>query len=33
MIAIPHAETDAVATPTVEFARSSEGIEWGALDG
>ncbi|PKV86069.1 fructose-specific PTS transporter subunit EIIC [Streptomyces sp. TLI_146] len=32
-IAIPHAKTDAVAAPTVGFARSSEGIEWGALDG
>ncbi|MFD9333413.1 fructose-specific PTS transporter subunit EIIC [Streptomyces sp. NPDC060028] len=32
-IAIPHAKTDAVARPTVGFARSEEGIEWGALDG
>ncbi|MFF5707338.1 fructose-specific PTS transporter subunit EIIC [Streptomyces sp. NPDC012794] len=32
-IAIPHAKTDAVTRPTVGFARSSEGIEWGALDG
>ncbi|WP_308434518.1 fructose-specific PTS transporter subunit EIIC [Streptomyces melanogenes] len=32
-IAIPHAKTDAVAAPTVGFARSAEGIEWGALDG
>jgi PTS system fructose-specific IIC component len=32
-IAIPHAKTDAVSRPTVGFARSSEGIEWGALDG
>lgn len=32
-IAIPHAKTDAVARPTVGFARSDEGIEWGALDG
>ncbi|MGE7389755.1 fructose-specific PTS transporter subunit EIIC [Streptomyces sp. NPDC004126] len=32
-IAIPHAKTDAVVRPTVGFARSSEGIEWGALDG
>ncbi|MFG2620660.1 fructose-specific PTS transporter subunit EIIC [Streptomyces sp. NPDC048507] len=32
-IAIPHAKTDAVARPTVGFARSGEGIEWGALDG
>ncbi|ATL28206.1 fructose-specific PTS transporter subunit EIIC [Streptomyces formicae] len=32
-IAIPHAKTDAVDSPLVGFARSSEGIEWGALDG
>ncbi|GLX24097.1 fructose-specific PTS transporter subunit EIIC [Streptomyces lavendulae] len=32
-IAIPHAKTDAVVRPTVGFARSAEGIEWGALDG
>ncbi|MFD3876066.1 fructose-specific PTS transporter subunit EIIC [Streptomyces sp. NPDC058623] len=32
-IAIPHAKTDAVARPTVGFARSTEGIEWGAPDG
>ncbi|MFI8104227.1 fructose-specific PTS transporter subunit EIIC [Streptomyces sp. NPDC086023] len=32
-IAIPHAKTDAVSRPTVGFARSSAGIEWGALDG
>ncbi|MER5488356.1 fructose-specific PTS transporter subunit EIIC [Streptomyces sp. NPDC002812] len=32
-IAIPHAKTDAVTRPTVGFARSDEGIEWGALDG
>ncbi|MFI6384749.1 fructose-specific PTS transporter subunit EIIC [Streptomyces sp. NPDC050658] len=32
-IAIPHAKTDAVVSPVVGFARSSEGIEWGALDG
>ncbi|MFI5986615.1 fructose-specific PTS transporter subunit EIIC [Streptomyces sp. NPDC051555] len=32
-IAIPHAKTDAVSRPTVGFARSTEGIEWGALDG
>ncbi|MER5935187.1 fructose-specific PTS transporter subunit EIIC [Streptomyces sp. NPDC002054] len=32
-IAIPHAKTDAVSRPTVGFARSSEGIEWGSLDG
>ncbi|MFK0199111.1 fructose-specific PTS transporter subunit EIIC [Streptomyces lavendulae] len=32
-IAIPHAKTDAVIRPTVGFARSAEGIEWGSLDG
>ncbi|MFF3645735.1 fructose-specific PTS transporter subunit EIIC [Streptomyces sp. NPDC002564] len=32
-IAIPHAKTDAVDSPLVGFARSPEGIEWGALDG
>jgi PTS system fructose-specific IIC component len=32
-IAIPHAKTDAVSAPVVGFARSPEGIEWGALDG
>ncbi|MGK5543981.1 fructose-specific PTS transporter subunit EIIC [Streptomyces sp. URMC 127] len=32
-IAIPHAKTDAVSAPVVGFARSDEGIEWGALDG
>ncbi|MFF4010468.1 fructose-specific PTS transporter subunit EIIC [Streptomyces sp. NPDC001717] len=32
-IAIPHAKTDAVSRPIVGFARSDEGIEWGALDG
>lgn len=32
-IAIPHAKTDAVTRPTVGFARSGEGIEWGSLDG
>ncbi|GHG77024.1 fructose-specific PTS transporter subunit EIIC [Streptomyces griseocarneus] len=32
-IAIPHAKTDAVTEPVVAFARSAEGIEWGALDG
>ncbi|MFE0045444.1 fructose-specific PTS transporter subunit EIIC [Streptomyces albireticuli] len=32
-IAIPHAKTDAVSAPVVAFARSEEGIEWGALDG
>ncbi|RSS71767.1 fructose-specific PTS transporter subunit EIIC [Streptomyces sp. WAC06614] len=32
-IAIPHAKTDAVSRPTVGFARSAAGIEWGSLDG
>ncbi|WP_326808395.1 fructose-specific PTS transporter subunit EIIC [Streptomyces sp. NBC_01775] len=32
-IAVPHAKTDAVSAPVVGFARSPEGIEWGALDG
>ncbi|WP_308072510.1 fructose-specific PTS transporter subunit EIIC [Streptomyces bambusae] len=32
-IAIPHAKTDAVSRPTVGFARSAAGIEWGAPDG
>lgn len=32
-IAIPHAKTDAVTAPVVGFARSSEGVEWGSLDG
>ncbi|MFB7182714.1 fructose-specific PTS transporter subunit EIIC [Streptomyces sp. NPDC056257] len=32
-IAIPHAKTDAVTRPAVGFARSAEGIEWGAPDG
>ncbi|MCG0287473.1 fructose-specific PTS transporter subunit EIIC [Streptomyces sp. PSAA01] len=32
-IAIPHAKTDAVTAPVVGFARSPEGVEWGASDG
>ncbi|MGI5450060.1 fructose-specific PTS transporter subunit EIIC [Streptomyces sp. CA-243310] len=32
-IAIPHAKTDAVSRPTVGFARSDEGVEWGSPDG
>ncbi|MFF4533324.1 fructose-specific PTS transporter subunit EIIC [Streptomyces sp. NPDC001407] len=32
-IAVPHAKTDAVSAPVVGFARSAEGVEWGALDG
>ncbi|WP_461029296.1 PTS sugar transporter subunit IIA, partial [Streptomyces sparsus] len=32
-IAIPHAKTGAVTAPVVAFARSREGVEWGAPDG
>ncbi|GAA0338229.1 fructose-specific PTS transporter subunit EIIC [Streptomyces blastmyceticus] len=32
-IAVPHAKTAAVSGPVVGFARSTEGVEWGALDG
>ncbi|MFI1255574.1 fructose-specific PTS transporter subunit EIIC [Streptomyces netropsis] len=32
-IAIPHAKTNAVSAPVVGFARSAEGVEWGAPDG
>ncbi|MFE3887471.1 fructose-specific PTS transporter subunit EIIC [Streptomyces lydicus] len=32
-IAIPHAKTDAVTAPVVAFARSADGIDWGAPDG
>ncbi|MEU5430330.1 fructose-specific PTS transporter subunit EIIC [Streptomyces olivoreticuli] len=32
-IAVPHAKTAAVSGPVVGFARSAEGVEWGALDG
>ncbi|MFE2529699.1 fructose-specific PTS transporter subunit EIIC [Streptomyces sp. NPDC059382] len=32
-IAIPHAKTDAVTRPTVGFARSDAGVEWGSPDG
>ncbi|WP_411134845.1 fructose-specific PTS transporter subunit EIIC [Streptomyces sp. C10] len=32
-IAIPHAKTDAVTAPVVGFARSTDGIDWGSLDG
>ncbi|MFI0739751.1 fructose-specific PTS transporter subunit EIIC [Streptomyces sp. NPDC021100] len=32
-VAFPHARTDAVAAPIVAFARSAEGVEWGAADG
>ncbi|WP_396612653.1 fructose PTS transporter subunit IIA [Haloferax sp. S1W] len=31
-IGIPHAKTDAVTQPTVAFARSSEGIDFDAMD-
>ncbi|WP_129115833.1 PTS sugar transporter subunit IIA [Halegenticoccus tardaugens] len=31
-IGIPHAQTDAVARPSVSFARSSAGIDFGAMD-
>ena len=32
-IAIPHAKSDAVTRPTIAFARSSSGIDFGAEDG
>lgn len=32
-IGIPHAQTEAVNRPTVAFARSEEGIDFGAMDG
>jgi len=32
-IAIPHAKTDAVKEPSIVFARSSDGVEYDALDG
>ncbi|UKW33685.1 fructose-specific PTS transporter subunit EIIC [Streptomyces sp. TYQ1024] len=32
-VAFPHARTDAVAAPVVAFARSAEGVDWGAADG
>ncbi|WP_247002181.1 PTS sugar transporter subunit IIA [Halosolutus gelatinilyticus] len=32
-IGIPHAKTDAVSKPTVVFARSSEGVDFDAMDG
>lgn len=31
-IGIPHAKTDAVAEPTIAFARSSAGIDFDAMD-
>ncbi|WP_193582009.1 fructose-specific PTS transporter subunit EIIC [Streptomyces mobaraensis] len=32
-VAFPHARTGAVTAPAVAFARSSEGVDWGAADG
>ncbi|GAA0267432.1 PTS sugar transporter subunit IIA [Halobacterium noricense] len=32
-IGIPHTQTEAVDRPTVAFARSEEGIDFGAMDG
>lgn len=32
-IAIPHAKTSVVTRPTVVFARSSRGVDFGAMDG
>ncbi|MGQ0464961.1 MAG: PTS sugar transporter subunit IIA [Sporichthyaceae bacterium] len=32
-IAVPHARSAAVTVPTVAFARSTPGIDWGASDG
>ncbi|MFS0784462.1 fructose-specific PTS transporter subunit EIIC [Bacillus sp. 1P06AnD] len=32
-IAIPHAKTDAVKTPAILFAKSSEGVDYESLDG
>ncbi|WP_137284765.1 PTS sugar transporter subunit IIA [Halorussus salinisoli] len=32
-VAVPHARTDAVAAPTVAFARSDRGVDFGAPDG
>ncbi|SFB87750.1 PTS system D-fructose-specific IIA component (F1P-forming), Frc family [Halobiforma haloterrestris] len=32
-IGIPHAKTDAVSRPTIVFARSSEGVDFDAMDG
>ncbi|WP_222913194.1 PTS sugar transporter subunit IIA [Natrinema sp. SYSU A 869] len=31
-IGIPHAQTDAVTQPSVAFARSDDGIDFGAMD-
>ncbi|GHF74366.1 PTS mannose transporter subunit IIABC [Streptomyces mashuensis] len=32
-VAVPHARSSAVVEPVVGFARSAEGVEWGAVDG
>jgi PTS system fructose-specific IIA component len=32
-IGIPHARSEAVTEPTLGFARSASGIDWGASDG
>ena len=32
-IGIPHAQTDAVAEPSVAFTRSAEGVDFGSMDG
>lgn len=32
-IGIPHARSAAVSTPSLVFARSAQGIDWGAEDG
>lgn len=32
-IGIPHAKTDAVAEPSLAFARSDDGVDFGAMDG
>lgn len=32
-IAVPHAKSDAVTSPVVGFARSTQGVEWGSPDG
>ena len=32
-IGIPHAKTDAVSRPSVAFARSEDGVDFGSMDG
>jgi len=32
-IGIPHAKTDAVSRPSLAFARSEEGVDFGSMDG